>query len=357
MAIAETVQQEQAKTNWPVWGHSWAIRMLQNVVAPIVGDDNITQRPRHAYLFLGPRHVGKTTLARTFAKALLCVDPVVRPCGKCRSCQLIERGSHPDFRLIQPTDKDGALDRSDGTLRAEQATEIVRDVALRPLEGAYKIFLLQDMDAAHPAFANKLLKTLEEPPNRVILLVTAADRSLVLPTILSRCQQFELRPLDTSTIEQALTQQWGVELGKAQTLARLSNGRLGWAVEQVQQKSAEDDRRSAVETLMRLVAANRVERLQFAEQLAANRNNRHLFQLIELWTSWWRDILLAQSGCAEDCSNLDYRLEIASLAKAIPAEKSHAYLKTLRRIEGYLHHTVNTRLALEVLLLRLPYSA
>ena len=142
---------------------------------------------------LGPRHVGKTTLARTFAKALLCVDPFVRPCGKCRSCQLIERGSHPDFRLIQPTDKDGALDRSDGTLRAEQATEIVRDVALRPLEGAYKIFLLQDMDAAHPAFANKLLKTLEEPPNRVILLVTAADRSLVLPTILSRCQIFDFK--------------------------------------------------------------------------------------------------------------------------------------------------------------------
>jgi DNA polymerase-3 subunit delta' len=108
----------------------------------------------------------------------------------------------------------------DGTLRVEQAAEIIHDAALRPAEGRYKVFLLQDFHNANDGFANKLLKTLEEPPPHVVLCLTALERSRLLPTIVSRCQSIELRPLDNATIAQALHTGWQVEAEQAHLLAR-----------------------------------------------------------------------------------------------------------------------------------------
>ena len=263
-------------------------------------------------------------------------------------------GGHPDFRLVPPVDKDGSVDRLDGSLRSEQAGAVVHEVALRPMEGRYRVFLLQDIHLAQPAFANKLLKTLEEPPPQVVLLLTAVDRSGVLSTIVSRCQNLELRPLDLPTLEDALRTIWGATVEQSQLLARLSNGRLGWAVEQLQQPERWEQRRDQLQTLWRMMAADRIERLAFAETIAANRNSRQLFGMLELWVSWWRDLLLAQSGCADACSNIDHQAEIEHQARVLDSAAVKDFLRTLQRSEEYLHHTVNTRLAVDVLMLKLP---
>lgn len=323
------------------------MQLLQRTTLPGAG------RPHHANLLLGPRQLGKSTLARTFAQALLCTG-ASPPCGDCRSCRLMAKGSHPDFRVLAPTDKSGAVDRLDGTLRVEQAAELIHDAALRPVESRYKVFLIQDFHNANDASANKLLKTLEEPPPHVVLCLTATDRSSVLPTIVSRCQIIELRPLDPDTIAQALMKDWQAEAEQAQLLARLANGRLGWAVEQLTHPDKLQERRTHLQTLWQLVAANRIERLAFAEQLAASRNSQHLFGLLELWTVWWRDVLLAQADCLALCANLDHQEEVLRLAQALSPTAVQHYLQLLLRIEGYLHHTVNTRLALDVLVLGLP---
>ncbi len=332
---------------WPVAGHQWAVQLLQRAAH---------SGPSHAYLFLGPRQIGKSTLARAFAQALLCISDEKRPCGHCRACRLIEKGSHPDFRLIQPVDKTGAVDRIDGLLRTEQAADIIHDVALRPAEGHYKIFIIQDFHNANDSFANKLLKTLEEPPAHAILCLTALDRSSILPTIVSRCQIVELRPLDVQGVAQVLSDQWQAEPTQAALLARLANGRLGWAVEQLQNATAQQERLEQLQQLWRLVGADRIERLTVAEQMASNRNNQQLFGLLELWTLWWRDILLAQVGSLEACCNVDQQPQIVRQASLLPVQQVQRYLHTLKRIETYLHHTVNTRLALDVLLLQMPYA-
>ncbi len=333
--------------DWPVAGHQWAVELLQRAAR---------NGPSHAYLFLGPRQVGKSTLARAFAQTLLCKNEGKRPCGQCRACRLLEKGSYPDFRLIQPIDKAGAVDRLDGLIRTEQAADIIHDVALRPAEGRYKIFIIQDVHNANDSFANKLLKTLEEPPAHAILCLTALDRSSVLPTIVSRCQIVELRPLEVQSVEQALCEQWQAEPMQAALLARLANGRLGWAVEQLKNTNAQKERIEQLQMLWRLVGADRIERLTIAEQMASNRNNQQLFGLLELWTLWWRDILLAQVGNLEACSNVDQQHQIVRQAALLPVQQVQRYLHTLKRIETYLHHTVNTRLALDVLLLQMPYT-
>ncbi len=314
-------------------------------------------RLSHAYLLLGTPQVGKTTFARAFAMALLCSDRQHAPCYTCRSCQLMAANSHPDFRIVQPTaraDKEFVVDRQKGELRAEQAETLIREVALRPMEGQRKVFLVQDMHLANPTFANKILKTLEEPPAHAIILVTARHRAELLPTIVSRCQVIELRPLDQPVIVDALQRGWQASAQEADLLARLCGGRLGWAVDQLRSPDRRDERIQHLESLWRLIGADRLERLRFAGELAAQRDNQRLFGLLESWTSWWRDVLLTQSDCADACSNIDQHDRIARHAQAIDLGAVHAYLATLSRIEGYLRHTVNTRLALDVLLLKLP---
>lgn len=336
---------------WPLFGHAWAVHFLQRTLQSAGG-------LRHAYLFLGPPQVGKSTLARAFVQALFCERSAGQPCRECRACRLLQSGNHPDFRIIQPIDKpldkDWSVDRVNGTLRAEQATEIIHEAALRPVEARYKVFFIQDFHNAHPAFANKLLKTLEEPPDHVLLLLSAFDRERVLPTIVSRCQVLELRPLTVAEVEQGLRQGWNAPAEQAALLARLSKGSLGWAVQQLADREGASRRQEQLAQLRQLVQANRVERLHFVEQIASERNNEQLFAMLDLWTTWWRDVLLAQVGCPEACSNVDQQEEIARQAAGLDHSTVAEYLHTLQRIEGYLRHTVNTRLALDVLLLRLP---
>ncbi|MCY4080741.1 MAG: DNA polymerase III subunit delta' [Caldilineaceae bacterium] len=330
-----------------VVGHQWAVQLLQNGIRH--------DRLRHAYLFVGAAQVGKSTLARSFAQSLLCQTGIDgQACGSCRACRLMQSGSHPDFMLLPPTDRNGEPDRENGLHRAEQAGDIVRQALLHPMEGRYKVFLIQDAHRAHISFANKLLKTLEEPPPHVVLCLTALDRSALLPTIVSRCQVLALRPLGEQVMEEALLARWGASAQQAALLARLANGCLGWAVDQIEQPEPLSERSERLAELQELSRSSRVDRLAFAQKLAAARNQTRLFTLLALWMSWWRDIMLAQSGCLEQCANIDLLDTLADAASTFRPVDVQAYLRTLGRIEGYLRHTVNTGLALDVLLLQMP---
>ena len=340
--------EEMNQAAWPVVGHHWAVELLHPLVQ--AGGPG----PRHAYLLLGPPQIGKSTLARAFGAALLCPSSGPRPCGHCHSCQLTAKEGHPDFRLIQPTDREGRVDRANGILRVEAAEAIVHEAMLRPVEGSYKFILIQDMHRANDSFANKLLKTLEEPPAHVVLCLTAHDRTGLLPTIVSRCQLLELRPVAADLIARTLEDRGVADASEAQLLARLSNGRLGWAIAQLEGKQSRRQREEDLRSLWRLTRASRVERLAFGQSLSGKRENERLFGLLALWTGWWRDVMLAQAGCLDSCHNIDHQAEIQRDAQACASTDVQAFLYTLSQIEGYLRHTVNTALALDVLLLQLP---
>jgi DNA polymerase-3 subunit delta' len=106
-----------------------------------------------------------------------------------------------------------------------------------------------------------------------------------------------------------------------------------------------------------LIVAGYVERLAFAEQLAAQSSDQQLFALVELWTSYWRDVMLVQAGCPDACSNIDMLADVAQHAQETADTAVRHFLHTLRRVNGYLQRTVNTRLALDVLLMDLPRPA
>ena len=166
----------------------------------VVGQEHVVKTLRHAiesgrianaYLFIGPRGIGKTTTSRIFAKALNCTSPNgVEPCGQCVNCQEIARGASLDV-----TELDAASHN-----KVEDVKPIIDAVEFKPTSSKFKIFIIDECHMLTNAAWNALLKTLEEPPEYVRFIFATTEGDKVLPTIISRCQRFDLRKIQTNDI-------------------------------------------------------------------------------------------------------------------------------------------------------------
>jgi DNA polymerase III subunit delta' len=323
-------------SHWPVSGHAWAVLSLDRAV--------LDDRPAHAYLISGPAQIGKTTLARSLALALNCRSAdSARPCRHCRSCQLISAGKHPDVQLIEP---DGAH------VKIDQVRALQHDLALRPLEGRYRVAIFEQFETATVEAQNALLKTLEEPPDYAVLIVLTSDPELLLPTIVSRCQQIALRPLTTAQVREALIQTWHVEAQQADVLAHLSGGRLGWAVNAATNRAIMEARAKYLDDLQKLLKSDRVQRFAYAEDLT--KNSDHAREAIDLWRTWWRDVLLTASGSAAELINIDRVAQIQALAKHVDVNQAKSAADACGRALWQMDRNVTARLVVEVLLLDFP---
>ena len=321
---------------WPVIGHAWAVLSLDRAVS----DD----RPAHAYLISGPPHIGKTTLAQSLALALTCQSSnSARPCGQCRSCLLINTGKHPDVQLIEP---DGAR------VKIDQVRALQHDLSLRPVEGRYRVAIFDQFEVATVEAQNALLKTLEEPPDFVVLIVLASNPEWLLPTIVSRCQQVPLRPLTIVQVREALVKKWDLETNQANLLAHLSGGRLGWAVSAAHDPSIMPARAKYLDDLQALLKADRVARFAYAEDLTKKSDLAR--DAIDLWRTWWRDVLLANSGSSAELINIDRVAQIQALAQRIDLNQAKAAADACGRALWQMDRNVTARLVVEVLLLDFP---
>ena len=323
---------------WPVIGHEWATALLTQSIR--------SGRPSHAYLITGPSQVGKATLARAFAQALVCEAGQGEPCGACRTCQRVAQGRYPDVQLI-------AAEKN--AIQIDQVRALQTDAAVAPLEGRRKVFIIQEIERATLPAANALLKSLEEPPPQVSLLLTATRRDQVLPTILSRCQIVGLRPLPLAQVDAALRERWHVDEERAALLARLSGGRLGWAVTAHTDPELWQARAKYLDDLLALTAEGHLGRLTYAETLS--RAGTDIDTALGLWATWWRDVLLVQHALDDEVLNLDRKAQLLQQAGLFRAEQAESALRDLGQTARRIKANVNARLALDVLLLRLPKPA
>ncbi|MDD3825364.1 MAG: DNA polymerase III subunit [Anaerolineae bacterium] len=323
---------------WQIVGHEWAVSLLRRRLA--------SGRISHAYLFTGPPQIGKTLLARTLAQALNCpgADP---PCGDkdCATCKRIKDETHPDVRIVRG---EGAGD----SLKIDQVRTLQREAALFPYEGRKRVFILRRMDLASTEAANALLKTLEEPPAHVVLILTAVDVDALPPTVLSRCQRLDLRPLPRGRVEAELRAR-GLDADQARLLAGLSAGRIGWAFAAGEREGVLLNRRQRdLDSMVRVLPAGRIERLALAQSLG--RDPRASRETLELWAAWWRDLLLLSGRGDGPVVNVDRLAELRSLARPERLGQSWAAVRALQNAAAQIEDNVNPRLALEGLLLKLP---
>lgn len=339
---------------WDVVGHERAVELLRRSIAH--------ERIGHAYLLSGPRGIGKRTLAVELARAVNCetagpgapsalpeaADVDGPPCGLCRRCRLIAEGKHPEVRVVgvQPPHK---------VIRVADIESIQADAALRPADAYRKVYVIQQAELLHLDAANRLLKTIEEPPPSVMLVLTTVDPEATLETIVSRCQHIRLRPLPTDRLAHELGAR-GLEPERAELLAALAEGAFGRAVTLAADARVLERRDRVLDELDGLLGADRVERLTYARTLgdAWTKSPDTVRETLQLWLRWWRDVLLVQRGTPGRIVNVDRRGDLerhaGSFTPAVVAEAITRVRDTL----GMLEQNVNARLALDVALLDVP---
>lgn len=323
--------------NWQLIGNRWAVDQLNLALNQ--------GRFRHAYLISGPPQIGKTHMAIEMAMALNCTASDNRPCGECRPCKLMAGRKHADLNIVE-------AERVGGTLKIEQIRELQHIVALRPYEARFRVVVIRRFHEAHPAASNALLKTLEEPPKNVVLIVLTDNLYATLPTILSRCQKYPLNTLSLEVIAEAL-QQRHVAQDRAELLAHLSGGRIGWAIQMAENEDLMQQRTAYIELLETLLRANRRERFRAVEDMGKDKSE--LAAMLQLWQAYWRDVFLLANGAGDRwITNIDRLKAMKLLLAQYPAQRFQVALVATRQALEYLDHNVNARLALEAMLLDYP---
>ncbi len=350
-----------------VIGHQEVLRLLQQAIQ--------RSEVAHAYLFYGPEGVGKFTVALQFAKAVNCEQNQEDACDRCLTCRRIEHQNHPEVRILQPGSATGEK------VAIDQVRELWQDVTRPPRMARRKFYILPNAEKLSPPTYHALLKTLEEPPPYVTILLLVPELTPMLPTVLSRCQKIRFHPVEEKCLIQWLVQK-GSDQEKARQIARLSGGRPGLALRLAQKESLFASRKELISLLKEIayqpdprfalrwaerfykLAQQHIDKNSQEEPSETNeadlgiRNERSaLLFLLEMQTSILRDLFLLQNHISpESISNLDFLPELRDLAFQLDPPAFYRSLYYFLRAPFYIRSYVQPRLVLEVAYLRLAHA-
>ena len=304
----------------------------------------------HAYGLYGPRGVGKRTVALRLAQTLVCERGLAGGCGTCLACRKIERGDHPDVRVVAR-----ASDKK--LISIEQIRDMQSDLALRPMEGRWRVVIVDDASELDQG-QDALLKTLEEPPPHAVLLLLTTTPAALHETIRSRLQPLYLRLVGTGEIASALSER-GIR--EAERFAAAAAGRPGVAIAMASGDGVRAERAKLEGELYRLVASGLTDRFAWAADLADEVDPRKRADAIALrldhWSELLRDAAVAARGEVARPLRPERRVETRTLAASVSAsDLLDAALLTVR-LQRDLDFNANARAMLELFALRLPYSA
>jgi len=354
--------------------------------------------PPHAWMFVGPDGVGKAGLARWLAQAVNClrnvdagrgvgaeqpdiqigsgetyepaatassVTPgqvgqplrrVVAPCEECAQCDRIARGIHSDVLTVTiPPAEEGPQHKE---ISVDQIREVQRAVALAPFEGRTRVVIIDPADKLSEEAQNAFLKTLEEPPPNAVFVLIATQGDALLPTVRSRCALIEFGLVSTGEIEQSLRER-GVDEERARLLARLATGRPEKALALADDPSRLEKRSEALEQARALAAMPMGDLMDLGERLAQQfrRDREPVFERLDAWLSWWRDVLLVSAtgvDSGDGVANVDILDALREDAGQYSRKDVLAFVQALRECRRRLEGNVQARIALDALLVRTP---
>jgi len=319
----------------------------------------------HALLFTGIEGVGKKDAATAFAMACNCTgerpgrsdQPVnhfnrkkdlpaaVNPCASCRSCRKIESGNHPDIIRIKPS---GAF------IKIDQIRSLCDILAMKPYEARVRVVIISDAHAMNSSASNALLKMLEEPPDRSILILTACQISDLLPTIVSRCQHIRFNPVSVKSIETRLIENQGLEPNKASIIAAMANGSISRAFAMNNSKWIKRRnwliKAGGLGQPGALFSMSSGTLMAFAEMLKKNKD--FLFDSLEVMKSWLRDLVIYNFH-PEKIINKDLMENIQNASQKIDIKSLLFKIDAIQAAQKDIQSNANLRLTLETMMMRI----
>lgn len=312
----------------------------------------------HAFLFTGLEGVGKKTAAMTVAMACNCLTlglfpekaaaggssaGAMEPCGNCRSCRKILSGHHPDVILVAPQ---GDL------IKVDQIRGLIEKLTLKPYEAAKRVIIIAGAHQFNTEAGNTLLKTLEEPPEHTLFILTAPQAADMLPTIVSRCQQVRFNPIDRHSLAAYVASRYAVTEAEGAAIAAMSGGSLSQA-DRMAQDGWTRTREWVLREMETLPSQPVNASLAFAEALAKNKDL--VFTAFEIMKNWLRDIALCQHQPKQRDKfineDLFDRIQNAA-SRATPGTVTRRF-KAIEQAERAIRSNANVRLTLDALMLSL----
>jgi len=319
----------------------------------------------HALLLYGPEGVGKKAMAIQIAMATNCLKSEVDPCGQCNACRKIAALRHPDLTVLHPCPPEVNLEHEaaflsrvaenpylvspparNRTIPIERTRELRREAILRPFEGKRKVALIFDADYMRPEAANAVLKTLEDPPNELLFVLTTSRPGSVLPTILSRCQPLRLSKLSEEHIEHLLVEQRGIPAEAARLTAKLADGNLTLAYEMSDSEDLGQGRDAAFEFLRIAVKGTSLHALEWAESWTRNKDRVSPERFLELVLLWIRDAFLHLQSVPGAATNFDRMEDVVELASVLNDRAVEQVLSETEKALEMISRNVNLQLVL-----------
>lgn len=301
------------------------------------------KRISHAYIFSGEEDCGKTLMAYTFAAALLCETHSGEPCTKCASCKKIFSRNHPDVKIVMH-------EKPDSIGVDDIRKQVVDDVYIKPFESEHKIYIVPDASLMTTQAQNALLKTLEEPPEYVVIMLIVDNMDALLPTVVSRCSTITLNRLSDEEVENYLKNELLVPEETASVYAAMAMGRIGTAKKLALSDDFAEKMNESIQYLKKSKDIDAVERIDFNKHFSANK--KEIYEYLDIFTIWFRDVLMFKATKeTEDIIIKDEMSSIKKRASLSSYEGLQAILDAIDTARVRLRANVNPELVMELLLL------
>lgn len=324
--------------NWPILGHS----KLKNFFQTSIENQSLS----HAYLFYGAKGVGKLALAKIFAQTILCQsENLSKPCGECQNCKQFVAGVYADLHYLnrEINEKSGLRKAN---IQVAQVRNLQEKISTRAFLNSYKIVIIPEAETLSQGAGNSLLKTLEEPTARTIIIMLSDNLETILPTILSRVQKFKFLPVTKARIYDLLVKK-GADRDMAREIAELSEGKPEQALTLWENQEQVGEYKEKVHEMLRVFSGNMNDKFSLAQKLTDKKSNDQILESLRIFMKLLRDILLIKSNALELTVNGYLKNDLRSVASNLTLARLVSALRAAEITKNYVIRNVNPRLALE----------
>jgi len=319
-----------------ITGNEQIIKSIQSAVR--------NHKVSHAYIISGDSGSGKKLISGAFAKTLLCENGTDVPCQKCTSCRTFDSGNNPDVVYVYPL-KTKALSVDD------VREQITSNVNIKPYNHRYKVYVIPKADTLTTQAQNALLKTLEEPPEYVVFMLLAENINAFLPTVLSRCVVFTIKPLTSNTIENYLLENKNTTSEKANVFAEYSQGSIGNAIKYAESEEFGNMRKIVVNALKNILSVEYYKLTDTAKELEGFKDIADITDMIYMW---YRDVIVYKTtGRTDDIIESDLADDIIKEANCCSYEGLCEIPRLIMSAKKQIKQNVNFVFAIEMLLINI----
>lgn len=298
----------------------------------------------HAYIINGDSGSGKKLISGTFAKTLLCETEGDKPCEKCTSCRTFDGGNNPDVVYVYPS-KTKALSVDD------VREQITASVNIKPYNHKYKVYIIPNADTLTVQAQNALLKTLEEPPEYAVFMLLADNINAFLPTVLSRCVVFTIKPLPPNKVEDFLLENSSDAADMANIYAEYSQGSIGKAIKFAESEEFGEMRKIVLNALINIKGSEYFKLTDAAKELEAFKDISDVTDMIYMW---YRDVLVYKTtGIKDNIIESDLANDIINEAKNCSYEGLCKISPLIINTKKQIKQNVNFVFALEMLFINI----